>query len=47
MKLRKCEVCDIYTLEEKCQKCGNQTIDAHYKFIKNNLKNSIEDSDEE
>ena len=36
MKLKKCSKCIpiAYTLKEKCQKCENKTIDAHYKFKK-------------
>jgi len=32
MKLKKCE-CG-YTLKEKCEKCGKETKEGHYKFIK-------------
>jgi len=34
MKLKKCPLCNTYTLKEKCPKCNSQTKDAHYKFIK-------------
>lgn len=34
MKLRKCRICNTYTLQENCPKCKNKTSDAHYKFIK-------------
>ena len=33
MKLRKC-LEHGYTLEEKCKKCGAETKEAHYKFVK-------------
>ena len=33
MKLKKC-IEHEYTLGEKCDKCGKETKDAHYKFIK-------------
>ena len=28
-QLRKCEICQIYSLKEKCHRCGNQTKIAH------------------
>lgn len=34
MKLKKCKTDNIYTLREICEKCGQKTSDAHYKFIK-------------
>jgi hypothetical protein len=33
MKLKKCPE-HGYTLETKCKKCGQETKDAHYKFVK-------------
>ncbi|MBS3098816.1 hypothetical protein J4462_01240 [Candidatus Pacearchaeota archaeon] len=33
MKLRKCSE-HGYTLEEKCKKCGKETKEGHYKFVK-------------
>lgn len=33
-KLKKCQNCKEYTLEENCPKCKIQTKDAHYKYIK-------------
>lgn len=38
MKLKKCELCKVYTLKETCPKCKKQTSDAHYKFIKTKVK---------
>lgn len=32
MNLRKCPVCESYTL--KVDHCGKKASDAHYKFIK-------------
>lgn len=34
MKLKKCNLCNLYTLKENCPICGNKTSDAHYKFVK-------------
>lgn len=34
MKLKKCKLCNIYTLKDTCSKCNKKTSDAHYKFIK-------------
>ncbi len=28
-QLRKCEICKIYTLKEKCPKCKNPTKSVH------------------
>lgn len=39
MKLKKCKL-HTYTLKEKCPICGNETKEAHYKFIKNYQNNS-------
>ncbi|MBM3233759.1 hypothetical protein FJZ19_01560 [Candidatus Pacearchaeota archaeon] len=36
MKLKKCQVCGNYTL--KSSHCGKETKNAHYKYIKINLK---------
>ncbi len=33
-KLKKCKICKVYTLKEKCPKCDKKTSDAHYKFIR-------------
>ena len=38
MKMRKCKVCNIYTLKDSCPECGKKTEDAHYKFIQNNRR---------
>ncbi|MCX8158916.1 MAG: hypothetical protein N3D20_01340 [Candidatus Pacearchaeota archaeon] len=32
MKLKKCQVCNKYTM--KLEHCNQKTKDAHYKFIK-------------
>jgi len=40
MKLKKCDFCEIYTLEENCPNCNKPTSDAHYKYIKNPIKDS-------
>lgn len=45
MKLKKCDACDIYTLEEVCLKCGQPTTDAHYKFIKTPSENTDENKE--
>ncbi len=34
MRLKKCLICNIYTLKEKCKKCNKKTTDAHYKFVR-------------
>lgn len=34
MKLKKCLSCGEYNLGEICRKCGKETKDAHYKFVK-------------
>lgn len=33
MKLKKCEKCKIYTLNDSCSKCEEKASDAHYKFV--------------
>lgn len=33
MLLKKCEE-HGYTLREKCEDCGRETKEAHYKFVK-------------
>jgi recombinational DNA repair protein RecR len=38
MKLKKCPVCNNYTLRETCKKCGKKTKESHYKFI--NIKDA-------
>ncbi len=42
MKLRKCHVCNIYTIEERCPRCDDKTSEAHYKFIK--IRSSTQES---
>ena len=32
--LRKCVFCGIYTLKERCVKCGRETKEASYKFVR-------------
>ena len=34
MKLKKCPACKNYTLKEICPKCGENSKDAHYKFLR-------------
>lgn len=34
MKLRKCNKCQTYTLNDVCDKCNEKSADAHYKFVK-------------
>lgn len=34
MKLKKCSICNSYTLKEMCSRCKKPAKDAHYKFIK-------------
>lgn len=47
MILKKCPKCKKYSLKEKCKKCGEKNVSAHYKFVKIksanflNPKNSI------
>lgn len=43
MKLKRCESCDIYTLEETCRKCGQPTTDAHYKYLTQEKQNTEEE----
>lgn len=33
-KLKKCQLCKGYTIEDICLKCKKETKDAHYKHIK-------------
>jgi recombinational DNA repair protein RecR len=33
-KLRKCDECQEYTLQDICPKCKEKSKDAHYKYIK-------------
>ena len=42
MKIYKCRICDIYTLDKLCPRCGKETVGAHYKFIK--VRKNPEDS---
>jgi rRNA maturation protein Nop10 len=34
MILKKCHKCNTYNLTDKCRKCGEETKEAHQKFIK-------------
>ncbi len=43
MNLKKCKTDNLYTLKEICEKCGNKTSDAHYKFIKFMKENNFTD----
>lgn len=44
MKLKKCKIDNLYTLKDICEKCGEKTSDAHYKFIKF-TENMVDKSD--
>ena len=43
-KLRKCQKCNSYTIEEKCDSCNSKTESAHYKFLHLNDAKKIEDN---
>jgi rRNA maturation protein Nop10 len=34
MKLKKCKVCNKYTLKNKCLKCNKKISEAHYKYVR-------------
>jgi recombinational DNA repair protein RecR len=38
MLLKKCNICNKYTLKEECSICNKKSKEAHYKFLK--LKNA-------
>ncbi|MEK6928493.1 MAG: hypothetical protein AABW65_00875 [Nanoarchaeota archaeon] len=49
MKLRKCinHTQSVYTFSSICEKCNQQTKEAHYKFIKlKSVNTPIEDYEE-
>lgn len=43
MKMRQCTNCGFYTMKTECPKCGKETKEAHYKFVK--VKSEKENKD--